>query len=404
MPDLSHFLALSDVQPFYDDACSYGHVTDHWRKRYFRRLETIVHPRLGAFFQALKTEGSLKTIPNSHGYSCRRWNAWNAVAALTDTSPRDEWDQALNNLAEQFAHRFVFDITYPYGKILRDHGAEAAQAFDKSGPFNEEVRRFNTGDFEAFHFSHESCSETDLPLTLRFTNWVPEGCYITDKGTVPVPPLEPASMQETLVVLKTGNLLVSDWFRIPEFTEVVEKSFALNARRGREDQTRFYAEKFGFVSVCVGNSSPGVYQDGSTVVVGYHDEDETAVPANLNVVGRVCTDLWAATFVEYETLVEIVARKLPVTAQAVVDDYLGALDKGSYGLHKMKVEPGTYYLYHYGDHERFAEMAQTAGIPLERYIGKPYFILSQERLLPEACQDRALVAVDESLEDTSPRP
>jgi hypothetical protein len=49
----------------------------------------------------------------------------------------------------------------------------------------------------------------------------------------------------------------------------------------------------------------------------------------------------------------------------------------------MKVEPGTYYLYHYGHHERFAEMAKTAGIPLERCIAKPYFILSKERLLPD---------------------
>ena len=79
------------------------------------------------------------------------------------------------------------------------------------------------------------------------------------------------------------------------------------------------------------------------------------------------------------------ARKRPGIAQAVVDNYLGSLDTGPYGLHKMKVQPGTYYLYHYGDHERFAEMAQTAGIPLKRYISTPYFILSAERLLPEAC-------------------
>ena len=311
MPDLSHFLSLSDLQPFYDDACSHAHVTDDWRKRYFKRLETIVHPRLGAFFKALKTEGRLGSIPDSNGYSCRRWNAWNVVAALTDASPRDDWDEALNNLAEQFAHRFVFAITYPYEKILHDKGAEAAQAFDKSGPFNEEITRFNTGDFETFYFSHESCWETDLPLTLRFTNWVPEGRYISDNGTMPVPPLEPANVQETRVVLKTGNLLVSDWFRIPEFTEAVKKRFPLNARKGREDQTRHYAEKFGIISVCLGNSCPRVYRDGGTVAVGYHDEEQRTVPANLTELGSVCTDLWAATFVEYETLVEIVSRKRP---------------------------------------------------------------------------------------------
>jgi hypothetical protein len=118
-------------------------------------------------------------------------------------------------------------------------------------------------------------------------------------------------VQETRVVLKTGNLLVNDWFRIPEFTEAVEKRFPLNARKGREDQTHYYAEKFGFVSVGVGNSCAGVYQDGNMILLGHHDEEETPAPANLTDVGSVCTDLWAATFVEYETLVEIVTRKLP---------------------------------------------------------------------------------------------
>jgi len=39
-------------------------------------------------------------------------------------------------------------------------------------------------------------------------------------------------------------------------------------------------------------------------------------------------------------------------------------------------------LYHYGDHERFAEMAKTAGIPLERCIGKPYFICPRSASCP----------------------
>jgi hypothetical protein len=191
-------------------------------------------------------------------------------------------------------------------------------------------------------------------------------------------------MQETVVVLRTGNLLVNDWFRIPGFTEeVAEERFPVNARKGREDQARYYAEKFGVISVSVGNSCPGVFQDGNTVVVGYHDEDASSVPANSTSVGNVCTDLWAVTILEYETLVEIVTRKRSDTGQKEVDDYLSSLGTGSYGLLKLKVEPGTYYLYHFGDHARFAEMAKTAGIPVGRYINNPYFILSKERLLPD---------------------
>ena len=42
-----------------------------------------------------------------------------------------------------------------------------------------------------------------------------------------------------------------------------------------------------------------------------------------------------------------------------------------------------YYLYHFGDHEQFAEMAQKAGINLDAGLVTPYFVLSKTRLLKE---------------------
>lgn len=384
MPDLSTYLSLSDLQPFFEDACATERIDEEWRRRYSQRLESIVHPRLGAFFKALKAEGRLNPIPNSGGYSCRRWNAWNAVAALKDDMPLETWDTTLRNLADLFAHDFTFGITYPYTKVLREQGLEAARAFDKAHAFNEHVSRFNAGDFQNYHFSHESCWETGLSLTLRFTNWVPEGCYISKNGVLPVPPLGDAGIQETTITLRTGNLLALDWFRIEEFTDAVDNpkfQFDIDARTGRENQARFYAEKFGFISVSLGSGGARVFQDGNTLVIGHHTEGAGPAPAHLTDVGSVCTELWATTLIEYERLVEIVSQKLPITAKEVVDSYLASLTPGSYGLLKVKVEPGTYYLYHYGHHTLFAEKAKAAGMSMDRYIDEPYFILSKDRLL-----------------------
>lgn len=383
MPDLTKFLTFSDLQPFFDSAHG-GDITNAWRENYQVQLRTIVFPRLGAFFRALKEEGRVVPIPNSDGYSCRRWNAWNAVARLTAEQAPEVWTNALDSLAREFAHRLVFDITYPYSKVMKDQGLAAAQALDMSEAYNKEAGKFTQGTFENYEFSHENCWETDTPLLLGFANWVPEGYYITDRNILPVPPLEKATVQETMVVLKTGNLLVNDWFRIPEFTAALgDEDFPINSRKGREDQTRHYAS-FGVIHVGVGNSCAGVYQHGNQVVVGRHDEDESDIPEQLTAHGSVCTDLWAATLVEYETLVALVARTLPDTAKAVVDAYLAEQSKGSYGVMSLTLEPGTYYLYHYGKHHQFAEMARAAGIPLERSIDAPYFLLSKERLLPKS--------------------
>lgn len=383
MPDLNHYLALADLEPFFMNATTDDNITEAWRNRYFDDLTRIIQPPLVAFFKALKAEGRLVKIPNSDGYACRMWNTWNDAARLSSDAPQAEWHKTLDALAEMFAHRLTFGITYPYQKVLTKEGADAAVAFDKQVAFDKIVGEFNRGTYETWIFGHENCWETGRPLTLSFDNWVPQGSYIERrKGSVPLPPPEPARLQETVVELKTGNLLVADWFRIKEFTQAVarEEPFSLESRKGREDQVRYFAETFGLVSVSVGNSMPRIFQEGNQVIGGTYYEDAGPYPDRFTQVGQVCTDLWAATFIEYETLVELVARSLPETAKTVVDAYLAELVP-SLHTHRIAVEPGTYYLYHYGDHELFGEMAQKAGINLDSGHITPYFVLSKTRLL-----------------------
>lgn len=378
MPDLSQYLSLADLQPFFDDPSSHNGVSNEWRDRYQDRLASIVEPRLALFFKALKTEGRVTAIPHSLNYRCRLWSAWNNFAATESLSP-DEGEDALATVTHMFAHRLVFDIVYPYEKVLEEEGAEAAQAFDKTKAYLEKVAEFNQGNFPSYTFSHQNCQETNLPLLLGFANWVPRGYYIVRGEIRPLVPQMPAVLQETVVELKTGNLLVNDWFRIPEFTQAVAFDFPLNSRKGQEDQTRFYAEQFGFISVGVGNSCAGVYQRGNTLVCGYHDEDE-GVPFIFH--GHVCTDLWAATFIEYENLVDIVAKVCSrEEAVAKVDSYLSGEEAADYGIMQITVEPGTYYLYHFGNHWEFKAKAQEAGVLPDTCIDEPYFILSKERLL-----------------------
>ncbi|KWA84248.1 hypothetical protein WL29_23085 [Burkholderia ubonensis] len=383
---MNQYLSLADLDPFFKNAKKTDNITEAWRERYFKDLARIVHPPLVAFFKALKAEGRMLPIPNSDGYACRMWNTWNDAARLTSETPQAESDEKLEELARMFAHNLTFGIVYPYEKVLKKEGAEAAAAVDKRAAFDKIVNEFNLGTYETWVFSHENCWNTDLPLTLSFENWVPQGNYIErGKGSVPIQPLAPAQLQETVVEFKTGNLLVADWFRIEQFTTPTrrEKTFSLNSRKGREEQTRYLAEQFGVVCVSVSNTSPSVFVEGNQVLVGNYYDDDGPFPDRFTWLGNVCTDLWAVTLVEYETLVDVVARTLPDTAKQVVDDYLAEQPRGTYGLLQLQLEPGTYYLYHFGDHEQFADMAQKAGINLDTGIVTPYFVLSKTRLLKE---------------------
>lgn len=194
-------------------------------------------------------------------------------------------------------------------------------------------------------------------------------------------PVAPPTVRETELQLKTGNLLVSDWFRIKEFTSLTKgKHISLESRQGIEESARHLAAQFGVVSVCVDNTYPGVFQAGDQVIVGSHYEDDGEIPARFSAIGSVCTDVWAATFVEYENLVELAGRSLPDTAKEVVDAYLAEPVVARH-THRLTVEPGTYYLYHFGDFEDFPEMAKKSGSELDSGHITPFFVLSRARLL-----------------------
>lgn len=382
MPDITTHLPLSALQPFFDNARGGDDITEAWRQQYFGDLKRIVHPALVAFFKELKGEGRLVPIPNSDGYSCHLWDTWNDAARLDlATAPEAEVAAKLDRLAERFAHHLIFSIVYPYEKVLETNDAAAIAAFDKAGPYTEETQKFSKGDFP-FAFSHENCQRTSLPLILRVADWVPRGKCIVKQQVVDVPSASREALEETIFELKTGNLLVADWFRLPAFNEQMkEKGYVPDSRKQRDTETRRLAESFGVISVTT-LASPGIFQAGNQILAGFFDEEEGDVPAGYTHVGNVCTDRWSTTFIEYETLVSLVAKDNPDSAQEIVDAYIEEHKGGMYGLHRITVEPGTWYLYHFGEHEEFADRAKEAGLQLEAGDVDPFFVFSKTRLLP----------------------
>ena len=382
MPDIIIHLPFAALQPFFDNTRDDGNITEAWREQYFGDIKRIVHPALVAFFKDLKAEGRLVVIPNSDGYSCHLWDAWNAAARLDlATAPANNVAATLEALAQRFAHDFVFSILYPYEKVLETKDEAAIAAFDKNEAYMKETARFSKGDFP-FAFSHENCQRTSLPLILRIADWAPRGMCIIGQRVVDIPVAEPEVLQETQFQLKTGNLLVADWFRISAFTDLVrEKEYVPDSRKCRDDETRHLLQTYGVITLPT-LASPGLFQAGNQILGGFFNEDEGDVPAGYTHIGNVCTDRWSTTFVEYETLVALVAKDNPDSAKDIVDAYIEKHKGGMYGLHQITVEPGTWYLYHFGENEEFADRAKQAGLQLDPGEVEPFFVFSQTRLLP----------------------
>jgi hypothetical protein len=161
-------------------------------------------------------EGRMRPIKNSEGYSCRLWDTWNDAARLAlDTAAPAETAKKFERLGEMFAHKLIFSIVYPYERSLRDEGADAAAAFDQTGPYTEVTSKFTQGDIPSWDFTHETCRRTGLPLILSFENWVAKGGHQR----------QPSRRHQLAAGCKKRcwssrwHLLVADRFRINEFTQ-----------------------------------------------------------------------------------------------------------------------------------------------------------------------------------------
>lgn len=378
MPKLNDYLSLAQLQPFFDKKL--GDHSDASRQTYHRNLSTIVKPALVSFFMALKQAGKMPAIPNSDGYKTRFWDAWSLIANAPESSS-SSLDNAYGAIASRFAHQLVFDMWYPYAALMKEN-PDAGAVYDKAEAYNKAMNRMNTGTFDYFEWDSETCQETGKLLRLAFENWAPAGCYFNGSIMVPTEQLAPATLQEAEVTFKTGNLLIADWFRIKEFTELVNKrDISVESREGCEALAKHLAEAFNLVRVYVGNTCPSIYQDGNRLVIGSLNDDEgQAVSEQLQFVGHVCTDLWAASIIEYDNLVALVAQSMPDAAREMVDAYIEEnLSQGSYGLNRVAVEPGTYYLYHCGDFENFPRKADAAGLPLDSGAITPFFLLTETK-------------------------
>lgn len=128
----------------------------------------------------------------------------------------------------------------------------------------------------------------------------------------------PKPFRQIDITLPSGVLLMADWFRIPGFNEGVGPDDysrpGINSDLGVDNRTRDHYERLGLMRIHTTNCVPQMIQDGEAIRIGYFDEDHDdywthgGLPSEVErpqIVGRICCDLWDATFADREILIDI---------------------------------------------------------------------------------------------------
>jgi len=165
--------------------------------------------------------------------------------------------------------------------------------------------------------------------------------------------------------IPSGFLLFADMIKYErKVTEhLIDRKVSLNSTKGVVKRTLDMA-KGNIAQVCVGNTSPNVYQLGDAFFIGkgqYDEEEDEYLPIveNAKEIGYVSTDVWWVTCVDY-----VVYEKMAIDKFGEEMGKKMAMEAKDEADIVIQVPPGRYKLTYYTqvdeDSELYAKLEKNA--------------------------------------------
>ena len=235
-----------------------------------------------------------------------------------------------------------------------------AERPDSVAPSAEAIHRLlqekvEQGVFEPFETRNETCFVSGRLLLVGMDGWAPY-LEIFEPAAAAFVPLKAGDvkapcLQSTVVPLPSGHLLIGDWMHHPAFQAAIEPVLhdapSLNSDLGCQARTETLARELGIGSVFVGNTCPAIVVHNGGVRIGRVSEEADLVG---DIAGSVCTDMWWATMLDKQTLVDIFARSMP-RKEALLEVERFLENQGH--ITEVQLPPGNYHLYFAGSPETF---------------------------------------------------
>lgn len=371
------------------DAIYSGPEYKAWSATY-KQLSEAAEAAIAKYLAAVGASQPLACIPDADMFrrTHRLAHAWNALAAGSID------DHQMARLARSF----------DYALLVTGRSLSRAKSRDEA--YSMLVERVDSGTLEWFeNDSHEECGSTGERVYFELHSWRPRlGTVDHQRRNSEFTALKPIPRPAVLhhrIPVPSGELLIADWFRIPAFTEAVEDpaaksyEYSINNAAGRARSVTWHAGH-GFMSVCVGNTSPSIVVRGGQLVIAYVDEEMEGPPLEGDIVGNVCTDYWWASVIDRRILTDIVARSMQRDeAERLVDDMV---QNQASDVTTVKVKPGMLHFYFTPKTEDMQDF-HADGVSVTS-IGDLYAVASVTEL---SWKPRPATPVDSSPVDTATR-
>lgn len=346
--------------------------------------DEVFKPAMLKWLESLRAQGRLNIITGLAGRSARTPNAWNAFVA--GTAEDYQIDNLLNTL-KSFLIWSVITVDQERHKRKKAEGHIKGTVTPPTQDMIDAAYAKLVNDVEQGNTDHSvrfddiQDGKTGDRLKIELVGWHATLMRMTpDYHYEQAFDAEVIGLQSVEIDLPTGELLLSDWIRVPGFKQATDLGFDdaslnINCTQGAVNTTKAHATRHNFAHVQTTNTSVIVHQDetGRLMVSERWDkrDEEDATADGMKVVGDFSCDLWWATAIDKQVLLELMAQGGCEVPQETLQEYLTSSDAYADNIVQLNVKPGRYRL-HFGP--KFAKMANRddLGIPEGP---EPWFVL-----------------------------
>jgi len=335
-------------------------------------------PATAAFLQAKRDAGEISRFTGVEGHRFNLVTAWNGMIDGSAHFVKHEVG-AWRDIYQATIRRVPAYMSFDARKAVEQGTMSVADA--TAAAYEKVVSVVDSGGLPSFLLSSDIyCFVTGERYQMTLEGWK---VGLVDLEGKPIQPVTVDPIIEHQVTFATGDLIIADWPRVKAFTDLCSKTIDdiatgpdLNCARGRAEMTRRYLEEMNVVSVH-GGGSPRVLRQPGGLVLAHRADFEVETPALMDTqhLGRVDTQYRAVTIIERQRLVDLVREGGSQDPERDVEIYLASARDD---IVRVKVNPGTYWLYFSPDHA-FEDHFAARNFQVDPNF-RPAFVLSENRL------------------------
>lgn len=315
------------------------------------------------YLSELNSAGFLSPVSSKNKHHSDFMNVWDSFlkGESHKYSPYNQTSYILGGLLEPLVFRYV--------------DAVIAGKYSEDRAYDELVAKIDNGTFSGNDFRSDfcNCNYCDKPLKLFANKWHIETQVLNDYGWEDHQDCEFNDLQEVLIDCPSGHLLVADWYRMGDFSNIVDGITdveSLGRERAIIGAVRSLARELDFIYLPTGNDIYGIYKRDNRLLFG-KKLSEDLLRSHIEV-GFVNPEKWCVSIIDRKSLLDALETKVGYNAEEYLDEHIWQDEETAWNF--IQVEPGTYKFTYYTDCNKFEDLLS----PKEKVSGiRQFFSLKK---------------------------